>query len=223
MTSRIDAAREILVELETIKPIEGPLESAFPVERNWLDGELGAQDIEKPDLDGQLAHLEGLWDGLVSGWRVEPTRCSDPLVREGMAGVDRGRLAPAGSQANATQRFDLVLRSQAAGDATLLRCRSAVGRLDLRDDAALDALYELQIASGHAKVCVEPDLRSRDDIVFIQHDILFHPNTTQLEECVALVERTAAAAKQIHDDLVSAPAEEPKRRRKGDRRKEGAR
>ena len=223
VTSRIDAAREILVELETIKPIEGPLESAFPVERNWLGGELSAQDIEMPDVDAQLAHLERLWEGLVSGWRVEPIRCSDPLVREGTAAVERGRLAAAGSRANATQRFDLVLRSQAAGDATLLRCRSAVGRLDLRDDAALDALYELQIASGHAKVCVEPDLRSRDDIVFIQHDILFHPNTTQLEECVALVERTAAAAKRIHDDLVFAPAEEPKRRRKGDRRKGGAR
>ena len=48
--SRVDMAREMLEELDAIKPPAGRLESAFPVREGWLDGALTSAAVEKPDI-----------------------------------------------------------------------------------------------------------------------------------------------------------------------------
>ena len=93
----------------------------------------------------------------------------------------------------------------------MARCSIAVVRmvpLELEhDDDALDDLYKLQRDLGLAKVCVRPDPADRTDRVFVEGDIVFHPESTQLEELDSLVTRTVAAAGSLasrlieHDDL----------------------
>ena len=101
------------------------------------------------------------------------------------------------------QPFRLQLRSQVAGDATLLHCSSDVGPLEIEhDDDHLDELYELQRELGLAKVCVRPDPASRTDRIYIEGGIVFHPDTTQLEELEVLVTRTVSAAGRIAARLV---------------------
>lgn len=199
-------------------PLEGPLESAFPVREEWLRGELSGGDVEAPDLEAMVAHLDRLWAMLTDRHRIDANRTNDRFVREGRVAIEGGRLARAQIPRQPTDHFVLSLRSQAAGDAILLRCRSEVGHLRLQDDATLDRLYELQIDLGHPKVCVEPDLRSHDDVVAIQHDILFSPSSTQFEEVVHLVERTTVAAARIRNELMcgqGAPSGTRNRRRGG--------
>jgi hypothetical protein len=217
--SRIDAAREILGEVEVIKPIEGPLESAFPIREGWLRGELGAGDVVKPNVQGQLDQLEQIWRTLKTEWKIKPLIVHGELMRRGRAGLRGKRLARNAEESMVEQEFVLALRSQAAGDATLLRCESQVGRLKLEDDETLDALYELQIALGHPRVCVEPDLGRHCEEVSIHHDILFHPTATRMEDVVSLIERTVCAAKRIHDELVAGHEEAaPRGRRRRKRR-----
>ena len=104
---------------------------------------------------------------------------------------------------HAAQKFRLELRSQAGGDASLLRCVSDAGQLDLRDDKTLDRLYILQRDLGQVKIRVWPNTQKREDIVSVQSGILFHRQTTQVEEIEAMVNRTTSAAYWIHRLMIS--------------------
>ena len=70
------------------------------------------------------------------------------------------------------------------------------------DDDQLDELYELQRELGLAKICVRPDSADRTDRIYVEGDIVFHPDTTQPEELESLVTRTVGAAGMIAARLV---------------------
>ncbi len=202
--SRIDAAREMLEDLDSIPVPEGELESAFPVLSQWRKGTLGAKSVEKRNLKADFAHFQELWSTLQERYAIRDFPADDPLVREGNARVNRAKLIHRDTdEKGVEQRFQLQLRSQAAGDATLLHCSSAVGPLDIeRDEDGLDELYELQHELGLVKVCVRPDTADRTDRVYIEGDILFHPHCTQFEELESLVTRTVTAAGTMAARLV---------------------
>ena len=202
--SRINAAREMLEDLEVVPAPVGELKSAFPVRPQWLRGTFQAASIEKRNLEADLTHLEGLWSTLQERYAIRILRAADPLVRRGNAFVTQAHLIHRDTdEKGMEQPFRLQLRSQAAGDATLLHCSSAVGPLEIEhDDDRLDELYELQRELGLVKVCVRPDLADRTDRVYIEGDIVFHPHSTQFEELEALVTRTVAAAAMMAARLV---------------------
>ena len=202
--SRIDAAREILEELEAIPAFEGELKSAFPIRPGWLEGNLQPASIMSRNLDADINHLEALWSGFQERYGIRVLRAADPLLRRGYALVRRGRLIHRDAdERGMEQPFRLQLRSQAAGDATLLHCSSDVGPLEIEhDDDQLDELYELQRELGLAKICVRPDSADRTDRIYVEGDIVFHPDTTQTEELESLVTRTVSAAGMIAARLV---------------------
>ncbi len=124
--SRIDTSRAILEDPDQIKPIEGPLESAFPVHPGWLQGQLAADVVQRPDVDNQVNYLDHLWRELCERNHIQPFRSWERRIKESSVPV----LSDAPD--HAAQKFRLELRSQAAGDASLLRCVSDAGQLDLR-------------------------------------------------------------------------------------------
>ena len=204
--SRIDTTREILEELEAIKPPTGRLEPAFPVRDGWLTGTLTPEAIEKPDVESQIRHFDYLWSKLLERYAVRRLHSTSELAKRGFALLEDGRLIPkeADYSGSGEKRFRLELRSQASGDSTLLRCTSAVGRLNLRtDDRMLDELYDLQQQPDlrYAKVCVHRDDDRRDQVT-VEGDLPFSPTITQLEEVVLLVSRTVRAAARLQQDLV---------------------
>ena len=204
LDSRINAAREILEDLEPIPAPKVELQSAFPVRPQWLQGTLGAESVVKRNLKADFAHFQELWSTLKERYAIRDFLAHDQLVREGNAHVSRAHLIHRDTDEKGTvQPFRLQLRSQAAGDATLLHCSSAVGPLDIeRDDERLDELYELQREFGLVKVCVRPDPADRTDRVYIEGDILFHPRSTQFEELESLVTRTVITAGMMATRLV---------------------
>ncbi|MCH7913814.1 MAG: DEAD/DEAH box helicase [Deltaproteobacteria bacterium] len=195
--SRIDTSRAILEDLEQIKPIEGPLESAFPVHPEWLQGQLASDAVQRPDVDNQMNYLDHLWRELCERKHIQPFRSWERRIKESSVPV----LSDAPD--HATQKFRLELRSQAAGDSSLLRCVSDAGQIDLRDDKTLDRLYTLQRDLGQVKIRVWPDTQKREDLVSVQSGILFHQQTTQVEEIEAMVNRTTSAAYWIHRLMIS--------------------
>ena len=168
--SRIDAAREILEELEAIPAFEGELKSAFPIRPGWLEGNLQPASIVSRNLDADINHLEALWSGFQERYGIRVLRAADPLLRRGYALVRHGRLIHRDAdERGMEQPFRLQLRSQAAGDATLLHCSSDVGPLEIEhDDDRLDELYELQQELGLAKVCVRPDPRTAQTVSMLR-------------------------------------------------------
>lgn len=179
---------------------------------------LPGQEVAR--ADDRPHHFRELWNALVAQHAIDAIHVANKLRREGRATIAEGRLVPSGSRADDARHFALELRSQAAGDATLLRCRSEVGHLDLNDDATLDRLYDLQIELQHPRICVEPAATSHDDVVAVQHDILFSPTATQLQDVVSLVERTVVSAAGICAELVTPPASGARSRPVGRRRRE---
>ena len=204
LESRINASQEILEDLQAIPAPVGELKSAFPVLPQWLMGTLRAESIEKRNLEADRTHFERLWSALQERYAIRVLRAADPLVRRGNAFVTQAHLIHRDTdEKGMEQPFRLQLRSQAAGDATLLHCSSAVGPLDIeRDDDRLDELYKLQHELGLVKVCVRPDPADRTDRVYIEGDIMFHPHSTQFEELESLLARTVTAAGMMAARLV---------------------
>ena len=103
--------------------------------------------------------------------------------------------------AGRTQPFTLGLRSQIAGDRTLIACESTIGHVDLQDDAVVDALMDMLDGDGAVKLCVEPRVGKRLDRVFVRRERLFDPDATRLAEVLAMFENTLRPAIRLHDEL----------------------
>ena len=104
------------------------------------------------------------------------------------------------------QFFTLTLRSQIVGDETLIRCVSPVGRLDLRDAAMLDQLYNLQRELRDVRVCARHEAKGGQYLVTIEEERLFHLSATQTSEIRQLIERTVVAADVIEQELLAVDA-----------------
>ena len=204
LTSRIDTARDMLEDLDVIPPPRGELRSAFPIRPTWFEGDLDEDAVDRLDIPAYLKHFDRLWVDFQGRYGIRALRSADPLLRRGFALVRKRRLLlPDSDERGFEQPFRLHLRSQAAGDATLLHCSSEVGPIDLEhDDDAIDDLYDLQQELGGPKVCVRPDPADRTDRVFVENDLVFHPDTTQLDELDSLVTRTVSTAGTIANRLV---------------------
>ena len=106
-------------------------------------------------------------------------------------------------------RFHVELRSQAAGDATLLRCISPVGMIDLNEAENIDLLYEQQKEHGGAKVCIHPNARYRTDHVTIESGIPFRADSTTLGQVRTLVERTVTTADAMEAEMLKGDSDDP--------------
>ncbi len=208
--STIDKNVEMIAGLPELSPPQGPLESAFPVRQDWLRGELGQKAATPIPIETLSNHFESIWKRLVQALDVrEPEVGSNQ--REGLLLFHGRRLAPRGIAPKAEgvrhQFFRLALRSRALGDATLIRCESPVGLVDLSDQETVAELHDLQRTLGHARVCAHRDLRHKSHHIAVEASLLFHPETSQYEEVEALVREVTLQADWIEEVLLARDAE----------------
>ena len=201
----IDAARAWLEEVEDLPPIQGKLESAFPIECGWLEGELDADDVTVPDWERQYRHLDALWEGLRERHPIKATNTGERHVRRGELGVGATGSAEVGEEAAAAsglQPFTLGIRSQVAGDEILIECESTIGFVDLQDDAVLDALADA--LDGRVKLCIEPRVGNHQDRVYVRRELLFDPDATRLPDVLTMFENTLSPAIRLRVQLENA-------------------
>ena len=198
----VDAGRAMLEEVKDIPPFKGQLEPAFPIERGWMKGELDTNAVERPDWDRQYNHLEELWLKLCERYGIEHVssqKCHERAgaisVRE-LAGNAGNGIADVGMQ-----RFRIALRSQVAGEETLMECESAIGVADLQDNTVVDALMNVVAGRDAVKLCVDPRTGKHHDRLYVRREILFDPDATQLEDVCAIFEDTLRPAIRIHAAL----------------------
>lgn len=204
---KIHAGRELLSGLAPPEPPRGPLETAFPVRETWLSGDAGPEKVCRLDVEALEDWFRTVWDAVVRNLCVRRPTDRDRTKVSGELRFLRGVLVPTGSTDEPDlirhQGFDLELRSRATGDATLVRCTSHVGLLNLADDDTLDQLYDLQRTLDHARVCLKPDLKHGRHEVRVERSLLFHPETTQIEEVEELVLETTRQADQLEEVLLA--------------------
>ena len=204
--SKVDVAREILRPEEMVPGIEGLLESDFPVSEVWLRGEQEPDDINRPDLRILDSQFDEACSRLSLQLGIDVLRRQAVRTFLGRAAVSQGKIIAWKNRDDHSnyreQPFELVLRAQVAGDATLIRCKSPIGLLDLNNDEVIDELYDLQRKLGMVRVCVRFDLKSRLSDASVEMDRLFHIDTTQHEELVDMVCRTVLAADEIEKSLL---------------------
>ncbi len=180
----IDAARALLEEVEDTPPIKGELQSAFPIEAGWLDGDLGADDVTVPDWESQYSHLETLWLGLCEHHRIANPTSVFKHLRRGEFPAAQGRMQP----------FTFGLRSQVAGDEILIECQSTIGFVDLQEDDVVNALMDALDGTSGVKLCVDPRVGKHQDQIYVRRELLFHPEATRLTDVLAMFENTLPPA-----------------------------
>ncbi len=224
--SRVDVAREALQKDEDIPPIAGLLESDFPVTRAWLDGELGKQDVSCPSVGALEEYFRECCMKLVRERGIHEVREMRAHHFTGIMALSNGDTIRWQQRDDyphhREQPFQLFMRSQVLGDATLIRCVSPVGILNLEDPETLDGLYDWQRRLGMVRVCAHYDLKHHASHVTVEHDRLMHLDTTQHEEVDDLVIRTALAADRLEEALLDCD-EDPTAWLKGQREVAGDR
>jgi len=205
-----DVAQEVLRELEESPPITEPLESAFPVSEAWMRGELGAESVREPDVGRLEDYLESIWRDIVRNLGIDEVQLAGRRRYAGTAYLHADRVVSGRERRELKgvreQPFEIELRSQEMGDATLLRCVSPVGLIDLDDDKKLDKLYDLQQELRVAKVCARHDIKHKQHDITVEGDRLFHLEATQPDEVEDLILNTVIAADTIERQLLEKDA-----------------
>ncbi len=224
-SSTLDLTREILSQLPPPKQREEELKSAFPVDPAWFEGpeclQSGpAQPDREPlgiDRVGLIRHLDALWNEAVQNLNILQPREAGDAKREGVIAFRDGRpvdaSAPSSSRGRTAepgsiryQLFRIELRSRAQSDATLVRCTSDVGWVDLHRPKKFDELLEIQRDLGPVRICARKDQNRKRLRVTIERSLLFHPETTQGEELKELIAETAGQADRIEERLFEVDA-----------------
>ena len=186
----IDASRALLEEIEDLPPIEGELESAFPIDCRWLDGELGACHASPPDWTRPYRHLDALWRELCERYLITESMSGEPRLRRG-----EFRVAAAGGT---MQPFTLGLRSQVAGAEILIECESTIGFVDLQDDEVVNALMSELAGDTSIKLCVDPRVGKHQDRIYVRREVLFDSDATRLDDVAAMFESTLLPTVRLH-------------------------
>lgn len=198
--SRIRMDQELLALRRDVEAIREPLESAFPVQPGWLDGETTQSEIAGFDLDRFDRHLRGIWSSVVNRLGITVAETGRPFVYAGHVFLEDDK----------PQSFDLELRTRQAGGGVLLRCRIPIGHLDLDDRRVVEALYGLKEELGTVKVSARLDEKRRSHHISIEGDLPFDPETSQPHDVEAMLLRTARAALRLRESMFEASDEEAK-------------
>lgn len=206
--SRLYVAQEILEKFGDIPRLEGLLESAFPVRDVWRVGQLDAKHVERLDIERLEGYLKSLWGEIKRKIKIDDSETPQDSKRRyiGKVNLQNKRVVRSDSGSldskQREQSFQLELRSQVFGGATLLRCISPVGDIDLNDQDNLDELYRLQYSTGMSKICAVYNPKFKNHIVTVEGDRLFDLKTTQWQEVEDLIVRTVEVADEIESKLL---------------------
>ena len=206
--SRLYVCQEILDPCHEIPKLEGLLESAFPIRDVWMNGQLDATHVVRPDIEQQEDYLKSFWERLKVIFQIDDSVTPIDSKRRyvGIATLQNRRIIRPGAETvNAEHRnqlFQLELRSQVVGGSTLLRCVSHVGDIDLFDQGNLDNLYDMQSKTGMSKVCATYDPKRKKHLVSVEGDRLFDLETTQWQELEDLIVRTVQVADRIESEVL---------------------
>ncbi len=188
---RIDLTTEIVRGRRTYVPPAVPLETAFGVTPEMLDG-----------VDRPLAVAATIAEEITARFRRIPELLGNASI-EWHDTVEQGTLLGVLRIADRTQPFTLFLRSVSARQ--LVRCVSPVGRVHSADQWRELSDWETQSPIARLASVVDPDADTYN--VTVEGDILLGPVDADSERVQYLIRSVAVEADEVEAELFSADAD----------------
>lgn len=206
--SRVDALREMIADHDDVPAITDRLESAFPVQPEWLEGSGAGNNVHHVPVDRYLSHWHSTWAHVATTLRLEDATEHEDFHGHGSMPLAHDNVPEAHASAGGpSQPITLEVRAEDAGNELLLRCSSPISPIDLSKPPAALLLAELQVGCGLVKVVATADTNRRQHNIAVVREMLFHPETTQFGEAAHLASSTAKAAAAIAEALQNESAE----------------
>jgi hypothetical protein len=205
----IDTSQEFILPPRDIEPITEPLETLFPVKKEeWLYPQLPSKQIRaKVETQKVFDHFDQITESLGSLFKIKiESQNNEPWSFLATVFVfPDGQLATPSEQKTPVrhQPFTLFLRTATGDGRVLLRCVSPIGVVRRDDDEAIEHICTAQQQLGSGKICAVDDIKLDTYNLTVEADILFHPDTTQLEEVADLIMRTTRCADHMERALLS--------------------
>jgi superfamily II DNA or RNA helicase len=190
-----------------IAPIRERLETPFDVKPQWLCSNLPLVSTGAAREASEILKLfQHMTESLSETFELIPEPSQHPwsyfvtifLDQDG-APNPRGK----GRERLRYQPLTLFLKTSTSDQHVLLRCVSPIGKVAWDDSDEIEQIAMIHQGIGHGKICALADAKKQTYDLTIEMDMLFHPNTTQFDEVINLVERTASSADQIEQALLN--------------------
>lgn len=188
---RIDLTREILRGRRTYIPPGVPLETAFAVTPQMLDGE-----------DRPLAVASTIAEEISARFRRIPELLGNGSI-EWHETVEQGTLLGVLRIGDRTQPFTIFLRS--VGARQLVRCVSPVGRVHSADQWRMLSDWETRSPIARLASVVDADAEGYN--LTVEGDVLLGPDDADAERVAYLIRSVAVEADEIEAELFSADAD----------------
>lgn len=205
-TSKIDTNRELLVSRKDIDPITEPLESSFPVKEELL---LRNSELVESEHSADAGKILKLFDSVTQRLKNELKLITENSINLysyiGTCYVKNGiRLLRYDEICDEcrNQPFELYLKSVVGYNKILLHCVSPIGKIGYQHNNKIKELNNMSNKIGFGKICLVDNEKIKSYDLSIEADILFHPDTTQFEEVLDLVERTVVSADNLEKKLL---------------------
>ncbi len=200
--SRLDVAEALSRASVVPPPIEGRLESAFPVAPELLKGRLKRPRHDERELSQLLEHFKSIVDELRSRLLIEVAASEENYALYGTLRLVDGLVIRAESELTEEARrqpFALYLRPSASSGFTLLHVSSPVGQWSSDSLSPLEIL-KLQSELPGLRLCDQRDDRSSYTLS-AESEIVFSPKLTQPEEVEDLLVRSTLGAAWMEQRL----------------------
>jgi ERCC4-related helicase len=191
--STVDTLGDFIQRSRDIKPVDDiPLESLYPVKDEWIhERELAEPILPGEDASAVLIHFEQMQKYLEQSkyidihsrekWSLEgsakifsKTKCTDESDKQSIS---------------QQQPFILFLHTFTGNGKVLLRCTSPIDPIPQNDDESILALWNAHRKGGFGKLCAALDNKLLIYRLTVEADLLFHPQYTQPEEVMDLIQR----------------------------------
>lgn len=206
--SRVNTLQDFVLPPRDIEPITERLETIFPVKKKWLRLDLPVKPLAaKVESDKILAHFRQLTSDLAEVLEIQVEDRREPWSYFATVYITPdGQLALSGKRPAAArqQPFALYLRTVTGDGRVLLHCVGPVGVVGRNDEASIERINAEQQKLGFGKICAVRDTKLNTYNLTVEADILFHPNTTQPPEVLALIDRTVLCADHLEKALLEA-------------------
>jgi superfamily II DNA or RNA helicase len=207
--SYVNTKQDMIVRPLTrdIVPIRERLQTPFDVKDEWLCKDLPFASTDAVQRSNEaILHFQRVVDYLEDKFELLTEPSSNTwsyfvtlfMNRSGLPVLKGQRL-----QELRHQPLTLFLRAAISDHGSiLLRCVSPVGQVAWNDLYHMERINLVHQQIHIGRICAISDAKKRTYDLTIELDMLFHPDTTQLEEVADLVERTASSADRIEQTLL---------------------
>ena len=199
-TSHVHVAHDMAQTRQATQAITTPLTSAFPIEKHHLIGKRGLPTGVHREVRNVQKHFDKITRQLNKAICIEERSQTHATAYLGTVFVHNNRLLLKsehhlkGHEQTRHQPFGLYLRTSQVSRHTLLRVVSPIGHVRDTSIVAERLHHDYQSQLGGLKLCAIHDSTFESYNLTVEGDILFTPETAQLEEVIELLTRATLGA-----------------------------